>query len=68
MPKGPQANHTACRRNTIVVVKLIDGTSFEDKFMDRIGHNKIVFKEHGIILKKDIRLFAVKKRKPTLLK
>ena len=68
MPKGPQANHTACRKNTLVVVKLIDGTIFEDKFMDRIGHNKIVFKEHGIILKKNIRLFAVKKRRQSSLK
>ena len=68
MSKPPHANHTACKRNTNVIVKLIDGTVFEDKFLDRKGNRLIIFKEHGAIKKKDIRLFAIKRIRPTSLK
>ena len=63
MSKGTQANHTACRKNTLVVVKLIDGTVFEDRFLDRKGSRVIIFKERGPIKKKYIKLFAIKKNR-----
>lgn len=68
MSKPPHANHTACRKNTKVIVKLIDGTIFEDIFLDRKGSRVIIFKERGPIKKKYIRLFAVKKDRPMSLK
>ena len=63
MSKGPKANHTACRKNTLVVVKLIDGTVFEDRFLERKGNRVIIFEERGAIKKKYIKLFAVKKNR-----
>lgn len=63
MAKGMTPKHTACRPGTEVVIKLRDGTKLFDTFMDRRG-GTIFLKEYGRINKKDMRSFAVRKRRP----
>lgn len=49
--------HTATYRGKRVYIKLVDGTTFFDRFMDRTDR-WVVLKEHGKILMSDIKAFS----------
>ena len=49
--------HSATYRGRRVFIKLMDGTSFIDRFQDRTD-KFIVLKEHGRIYKRDLKSFS----------
>lgn len=52
--------HTACRRNKRVLVKLMDGTEFIDRFIDRTGRY-VEFKQRGRVPQIEIKTFTIYK-------
>lgn len=63
MPRGIGAKHTACRRGEEVIVKLRNGETIIDIFVERKGNGVIILKNHGRVSKGQMRSFAVV-RKP----
>ena len=68
MAKGKTPKHTACRKGTKVLIKLINGRTIIDTFLDRKGgkiflekEGKIFLEKEGKISKKEIRSFQVLK-------
>ena len=54
MPKGPNPNHTACRRGTKVIIKPIKGEPIIDIFIERTPNGTIILKNYGRIKKNKI--------------
>lgn len=49
--------HSATFRGKRVYIKLMDGTTFIDRFLDRTDRF-IVLKDHGRIMKRDLKAFS----------
>jgi len=62
MPRGVSAKHTACRRGEEVIVKLRNGETIIDIFVERKGNGVIILKTHGRVSKGQMRSFAVVKK------
>lgn len=62
MPKGKAPKHTACRRGIKVVIKLLNGETIVDEFVER-KNGIITLKKTGKYNKKSIKSFAVYKSK-----